>query len=116
MDIRGYFKLFQVKDISKVTESELKRKYRLLVLKFHPDKGGLPAQFRYVHDAHEYLLAERKKISKKNQGIRFTVTEDKKFYHYGDGSIFDIKKNRWKQYKKNGMWHIWNYKYIQQIK
>lgn len=115
MDVRGYFRLFQVKDISKVTEDDLKSRYRTLSLKFHPDKGGRPEQFRYVQSAYEYLLAERQKVGKKKQGIRFTVTEDKKFYHYGDGSIFDIEKNRWKKYKKYGMWFIWDYKYIKQI-
>ncbi len=116
MDVRGYFRLFQVKDIAKVTEKGLKSRYRRLCLKFHPDHGGKPEQFRYVKEAYEYLLAERQKVGKKNQGIRYTVSEDNKFYHYGDGSIFDIEKNRWKQYNKHGMWFIWNYEYVKQIK
>jgi curved DNA-binding protein CbpA len=116
MDVRGYLRLFEIKDISKVTEDALKRKYRFLCLRFHPDQGGKPEQFRYVHAAYEYLLAEHQKVGKKNQGIRYTVTDDKKFYHYGDGSIFDIEKNRWKRYKKFGMWVIWNYKYIEYLR
>jgi curved DNA-binding protein CbpA len=116
MDVTGYYRLFKIEDIAKVTEIGLKRKYRSLVLKFHPDHGGSADQFRYILDAYAYLVHERQRASKKSHGIRYTVTQDKKFYHYGDGSIFDIEKNRWKQYFRYGMWYIWDYKYIQHIK
>ena len=115
MRLRDCLRLFKVKDISKVTEDDLKLKYRRLSLKFHPDRGGKDSQFRFINEAYEYLLAERKKVKKKSQGIRYTVTPDKKFFHYGDGSIFDIEKNRWKRYKKFGIWHIWDYKYIKKV-
>ena len=116
MDVTGYLRLFKIEDIAKHTEADLKRKFRVLALKFHPDKGGRADQFRYIQDAYAYLLHERQKIGKKNQGIRYTVTQDKKFYHYGDGSIFDIEKNRWKRYWKHGMWMIWDYKYIEHLR
>jgi curved DNA-binding protein CbpA len=112
--LESYFKLFGLTDISKTTETDLKQRYRKLAIRFHPDKGGMPEQFRFVKDAYECLLAERQIYIRKRQGIQHTI--DKNFYYYGDGSIFDVEKNRWKQYRKYGMWFIWDYKYIQQVR
>lgn len=113
---KTYFKIFKVSDITKIAEQELKRRYRILALKYHPDKGGSHEKFLLAKEAYDYLVVERQTyLKQKVQKVQFKVSEDNKFYFYGDGSIFDIKKNRWKQYKKHEMWYIWNYEYIQQL-
>ena len=37
-------------------ESEIKKKYRAMALKTHPDKGGSSALFRAVHEAAVKIL------------------------------------------------------------
>lgn len=90
-----YFKAFQIKKISDISEAELKRRYRILAKKYHPDRGGSAVQFRFVHDAYAYLkkrMAEFKRIQNK----KFFL---KKYHYYSDGSIYDKEKKRWVKVK-----------------
>ena len=90
-----YFKVFKIKKISDLTPQELKRRYRILALKYHPDKGGNRHQFSFVLDAYNYLQKLMKEHLKK---------ENKKFYNkdllfYRNGNIYDKKKQRWRKIK-----------------
>jgi len=116
MNLNECYKLFGLKHIKETDEIDLKKRYRKLAMKFHPDKGGKREQFQFIQNSYECLIAECQMYSRKQRGIRHTVSIDKQFYHYGDGSIFDTEKNRWKRYKKHGMWFIWDYIYIKQVK
>jgi DnaJ-class molecular chaperone len=40
---------------AKATWDEIKKVYRKLVMKHHPDKGGQPATFRKIQGAYEIL-------------------------------------------------------------
>ena len=91
-----YFRAFKIKSIKVITHQELKRRYRILSKKYHPDRGGTAGQFRFIHDAYEYLVKLRDDFLKQ---------QSKKFYNkkhllfYGDGSIYDTKKARWVKFK-----------------
>ncbi len=90
-----YFKAFKIKKISDITPKELTRRFRILALKYHPDRGGTSIKFTFVADAYSYLKKLMKEHIKK---------ETKKFYnrdflYYGDGSIYDTKKGRWVKLK-----------------
>lgn len=112
-DIKKYFVLFRVKKITELDEKELKRRYRFLAHRYHPDKGGTSSQFRMVQEAYEYILGI---INNKQPAFKPNkTTGPQKYYCYSDGSIFDIEKNRWMNKKVHGIWVIQNYKYIPQI-
>lgn len=90
-----YFRVFKINNIKLIGRKELKRRWKILVKKYHPDKGGNPAHFRFVNDAYQYLL---------NLIIDHEKIENKKFFNknflfYGDGSIYDITKKSWVKLK-----------------
>ena len=70
-----YFAAFKIKHIKDVDKKELKRRYRILVKKYHPDKGGNPATFRFITEAYNYLLELRIQLDNK---------ESKKFFSSND--------------------------------
>jgi curved DNA-binding protein CbpA len=41
--------------------TEIKKKYRSLAIKFHPDKGGDPEQFKQISEAYQILSDSRKR-------------------------------------------------------
>lgn len=90
-----YFKVFKIKKISDISKSELKRRYRILVKKYHPDHGGNAVHFRLIQESYEYLknlVSQQERIDNKkffNSKLRF----------YANGSVFDTQKNRWVKVK-----------------
>ena len=98
----GYFRLFGIKKVSDISKYELKRRYRKLALRYHPDRSrDNGAKFKEVHKAYEYIG---------DRLIEFLKEDDKKFFNsdfhfYGDGSIYNIKDKRWVRLKdQNGEW------------
>ncbi len=93
-----YFKVFKIENknaLRKVSKAELKRRWRILVMKAHSDKGGNDGAFRFVNEAYHYLLDILEDFLKR---------EDEKFKNpdlifYGDGSVYDKKKCRWVKLK-----------------
>lgn len=53
------------------SENELKTAFRLLALKYHPDKGGTPEAFIQVKEAYDFLLPLCRDLSTK--GKQYTV-------------------------------------------
>lgn len=55
-------KLYEVLGIEKnVGPSEIKKAYRKLAMKCHPDKGGDPEKFKEISEAYEILSNEEKR-------------------------------------------------------
>jgi DnaJ-class molecular chaperone len=99
MDTNTYFKVFKIKEISDIDPSELKRRFRILVHKYHPDKPkGSHEIFLLIHDAYKYV-AERMKEYREKESEKFFNNSD--HIHYGDGSIYSISKKRWIKIKGN---------------
>jgi DnaJ-class molecular chaperone len=96
--IDTYFKVFKIKKIDDIDHIELKRRFRILVGKYHPDKKpyGNNEKFLLIHDAYEYL-SERIKEYRKIESEKFFNNPD--HLHYGDGSIYSISKKRWLKFK-----------------
>lgn len=112
--IDTYYKIFKITDISVVSKKELKRRYRILVRKYHPDKGGTDDHFRLIQNAYEYLepkCQEKAEVKEQKKPQPKLNPKKSRFLYYSDGSIYDVKKARWKQLRKYGIWFIWNYKY-----
>ena len=59
-----------------LNEVTLKQKYRLALLKFHPDKGGDNESFRKVIDAYNFL---KEYLETKNDNIEYYIQLIKKF-------------------------------------
>lgn len=91
-----YFRAFKIKHISEIDLREIKRRYKVLANKYHPDHGGTNDQFRFVHDAFTYLTNLRKDFEKKENKKFF---RNKNLLFYGDGSVYDTKKGRWVKWK-----------------
>lgn len=95
--IESYFKIFKIQSSDNITKIELRRRYRILLKKYHPDiQGGSTSKTQKINDAYKYLLdlAVRKEIE--NLEIikrRFKVLNEK-YYFYADGSVIDRRKNR----------------------
>jgi DnaJ homolog subfamily A member 2 len=64
MDNETYYKILNVK--KSASEAEIKKAYRNLALKNHPDKGGDPEKFKEISEAYETLSnpEKRKKYDK----------------------------------------------------
>lgn len=86
-----YFKLFKIEKISELTPQEFKRRYRILAMKYHPDKGGNQRHFTFVLDAYNYL----KKLMKEHLKKENKKFYNKNFVYYSNGSIYDKKSQRW---------------------
>lgn len=92
-----YFKIFKIEKISDITPKELKKRYRILVKKYHPDRKphGDSKKFRLIHNSYEFLKNEMKILIQKENKKFFN--ED--FFYYSDDSIYSISKKRWVKIK-----------------
>ena len=54
-----YYAILGVK--KDATEAEIRKAYRKLAIKLHPDKGGDPAKFQEMQNAYEVLSDPKKK-------------------------------------------------------
>jgi hypothetical protein len=53
---KKYKKAYKITcELSEFPLKELKRRYRILAQKYHPDKGGKHEHFIFVNDAYKYL-------------------------------------------------------------
>ena len=76
------------------SEDEIKRAYRKLAAKHHPDRGGDTAKFQEIQGAYETLTDPQKRAAHDNpnpfqQGFRQTGPGNFEF-HFGGGSPEDI--------------------------
>lgn len=93
----NYFKAFKIENIKTITRKELKKRYRILAFKYHPDHNhGVNANklFRFVNEAYEYLKTEVE-VSIKKENLLF-YNKDLRFY---GNSIYSVSKNRWVKVK-----------------
>jgi len=65
VDTTKYYKLLGVE--KNATESEIKKAYRKLAMKHHPDKGGDPDTFKEMTLAHS-VLSDREKRERYDRG------------------------------------------------
>lgn len=114
-----YYKILEVDESS--TKEEIKKKYRSLCLKYHPDKNnGDDVQFKKINEAYETLIDDEKRerynISRYFGKIDFTEEDYRYFKKYYDSfinsnefklmkllynSIPDkIKKDLWRRFQK----------------
>lgn len=100
--ISKYFYAFKISHIKEIDQKELKRRFRILAKKYHPDHGGTSAQFRFVNEAYRYLKKLREDFCLKESRKFFT----KKYKFYSDGSIYDTRNKRWILYKGKNIKNI----------
>ncbi len=61
-----------------VSKEEIKRHYRYLVKKYHPDKGGDASKFREINEAYRILMAyiERYRYSFDHEEMKRQLSGD----------------------------------------
>ena len=69
----------KILNIVLLNEVTLKQKYRLALLKFHPDKGGDNDSFRKVLDAYKFLKEYIETNETKNDNIEYYIQLIKRF-------------------------------------
>lgn len=99
--IESYFKAFKIENEVDISKAELKRRFRILQMKYHPDKGGTTFQSQFINEAYKYMLDLVIKNEKKQIEIfkKKCKVLNEKFYFYADGSVIDRRKNRVVKYK-----------------
>lgn len=97
IDTSTYFKIFKIEAPEDIDPTELKRRFRILIQKYHPDKKphGNADNFRLIHDAYKYV-EERIMEFRKKESVKFY---NPNFVYYGDGSIYSIPEKRWVKIK-----------------
>ena len=99
--IESYFKAFKIKNEVDISKAELKKRFRILQMKYHPDRGGSTSQSQFINEAYKYLLD----LIIKNEKKQIEIFKNKckvwneKFYFYADGSVIDRRKKRVVRYK-----------------
>lgn len=82
-------KLYEVLEVDqKATTEEIKRAFRKLAIKFHPDKGGDPEKFKEINAAYEVLSNEEKRKTYDRFGLDGLKNDGMNASGFGD--IFDI--------------------------
>jgi hypothetical protein len=99
--IESYLKMFKIQS-AEISKNELKRRYRILLKKYHPDlQGGSVPKTQLINEAYRYLLdlaIQHEERIEKIRKRKFKVL-NKKFYFYADGSVIDRRKNRVVKFK-----------------
>src|SRR3989338_8363513 len=83
---RDYYKILGI--ARNATKEEIKKRYRELAHKFHPDKGGDEARFKEVNEAYQVLADESKRAQYDQFGREFDfsdVFEDFLGFGFGGG-------------------------------
>ena len=71
--VKDYYKILNVD--KNATEKEIKKQYRILAMKNHPDKGGDPENFKDIAEAYEILSDQDKRKQYDNPGFDFNFNQ-----------------------------------------
>ena len=97
-----YFKAFKANPDDLPSSKELKRRYRILLNKYHPDKpNGDTEKTKFITVAYTYVSKKVKENEdkEKERQQRKLNSLNKKFYFYSDGTIYDRVAQRIVKYK-----------------
>ncbi|MDR0607238.1 MAG: DnaJ domain-containing protein [Candidatus Peribacteria bacterium] len=78
---KDYYAILGVSETA--TTDEIKKAFRKLAVKHHPDKGGSKEKFQEINEAHAVLSDEKKKQ-------QYDVFRKGGFSGFGGGSGFDF--------------------------
>jgi len=65
MNIHQSIKILNIPENSEINEEIIKKHYRMMALKYHPDKNkeiDAPSKFQEIHDAYEFLSNKKEEI------------------------------------------------------
>lgn len=72
---------------STATSDEIKRAYRQMAIKNHPDKGGDPKKFQAIHDAYERITAGKSKKTSQSVLKSFANMDMRYFFKNFDNIV-----------------------------
>lgn len=93
MDLTTAIQIFEFNDFRDITREELKKRYRKLAMKHHPDHGGDAEKFKVLNDANSLLLSqvklfERIKKIEESQKVRSAIISLQGFLDLFHGKTF----------------------------
>ena len=95
--MKDYYKIL---DLNKnCTEDEIKKKYKILAIKNHPDKGGDENKFKDISEAYQVLIDPVKRLNQDNNNIsniNSIVNANKlfqAFFSERNNNIFNYKQS-----------------------
>ena len=108
VDVERYKRLFGIKgELVEFCPKELKRRWRILCQKYHPDHGGKDEHFTFVQEAYAYLkkkckgreMKEEETFVSEMYGIREIKIDEG--FHLWDIGEADFRK-RAEHFRKTG--------------
>lgn len=99
--MKNYYDILKIK--SDATQDDIKKAFRELAKKLHPDKGGNEDDFKELNEAYENLSDENKRKeydAKLNPQKKSPTDYTYDFYNSGFSDIYDILRQEKKKYRE----------------
>ena len=65
--MKNYYKILELND--NCSEEDIKKQYKILAMKYHPDKGGDVEKFKDISEAYQILIDPNKRANYNNNNI-----------------------------------------------
>lgn len=92
MQIQQYYKLFEIDRTA--SQEEIKKSYRRLAIRFHPDTGGSAREFLFVQEAYQWLSKNHVQQAPPKPKVQPQKFDGIKLYRIFTPS-FDREKKAW---------------------